>query len=284
MLEYIKMAIISFVTAIFSPVAASASAHYTYLDSVLNFSKTQEESIFFYSIITLVFSVVCMFFVRQIYFKGLKAVFSKKKKIQNAKTYKNMMKGVLISLLSAVLMLIPVSKEKIVLDYFSGYLWKSNIFVSAFCSFAMGFVVIIAAWFSKQKNIEKHRNSSLGDVLRITVYQTVCHIFPGLSPVALSASGLIVSAVSESVVMRDVLIYTSPSLFAVSIMRIIRSLSGSFDIDIIKILICALISLLCSILMLKIVSKINIKKSFIFFSVYSIIFGIFMSVSSLFIL
>ena len=284
MIEYIKTFIISFVASLFAPVAASSSAHYALFENILSFSKTQEESAFYYSIIALSFSLVSLFFVRKIYSKGLKAVFGKSKNISNKKTYKSMMKGVLISLIPCALMLIPVSKEKLVLDYFSNYLWKNNILVSAFCCFAMGFVIFIAAWFLRQKNIDKHRNSSLSDVARVTVYQTVSHIFPGLSPVSLSATGLIVSGVEESVVIRDVLLYTSPSLFVISVMRMVRVLLAGMDVDPIKVVICAVTALMGNIIMLNIVSKVNIKKSFFFFSAYSVLFGIFMIIASLFIL
>lgn len=284
MIEYIKTFIISFISSVFAPVAASSSAHYAFLENILSFSDTKEESAFYYSVISVVFALTSMFFVRKIYKKGFSAVFCKSKKLSNKKTYRTMMKGVLISLVPCAIMLIPVSENKLVLDYFTNYLWKNNILVTAFCCFAMGFVIVIAAWFAKQNYIDKHRNSSLADVARITVYQTVSYIFPGLSPVSLTATGLIVSAVEESVIIRDVLIYTSPSLLVISIMRLVRVLSGGFELDMIKLSICVASALIGNILMLNIVSKVNIKKSFFFFSVYSVIFGLFMIIASLFIL
>ena len=284
MLEYIKTVIIAFISSVFAPVAASSSAHFVLFENILSFSKTKEESAFYYSIISVIFSLVSMFFVRKIYKKGFIVVFGKKKKTDNMKTYKTMMKGILVSLVPCVLMLIPVSSEKIVLDYFTDYLWKNNILVSAFCCFAMGFVLLIAAWFTKQKSIDKHRNSTLTDVARITVYQTISYIFPGLSPVSLSATGLIVGGVEESVIIRDVLIYTSPSLFLISIMRLVKTSLTLIEFDIIKIAICVLSAVAGTVLMLNIVSKVNIKKSFLFFSVYSVLFGLFMIIASLFIL
>lgn len=284
MIEYIKTFIISFITSVFAPVAASSSAHFAFLENILSFSDTKEESAFYYSVITVVFALVSIAFVRKIYMKGFSAVFGKSDKISNRKTYKSMMKGVLISLVPSIFMLIPVTKDKLILDYFTNYLWKNNILVTAFCSFSMGFVIVIAAWLTKQKNIDKHRNSTLSDVVRITAYQTVSYIFPGLSPVSLSATGLIVSGVEESVIIRDVLVYISPSMLLISIMRIVRTLLSGFDFDIFKLLICVISALLGNILMLNIVSKVNIKKSFLFFSVYSVVFGLFMIIASLFIL
>ena len=192
MIEYIKTFIISFITSIFAPVAASSSAHFAFLENILSFSATKDESAFYYSVISVIFALISLFFVRKIYKKGFSAVFTKSTKIANKKTYKSMMKGVLVSLVPCVLMMIPVSEDKFVLDYFSNYLWKNNILVTSFCCFAMGFVILIAAWITSQKNIEKHRNSTVTDVLRITLYQTVAYIFPGLSPVSLSSTGIIV--------------------------------------------------------------------------------------------
>lgn len=284
MIEYIKAFIISFVSSLFAPVAASSSAVFAFLENILGFSQNKDESVFYFSLISVAFSLVSLFYVRKIYAKGFKAVFSKKSIISNAKNYKSMMIGVVISLIPCILMVIPVSENKLVLDYFANYLWKSNILVSAFCQFAMGFVIIIAAWFVKIKNTEKHRNSRKTDVLRLTIYQIIAYIFPGLSHVSLSATGLIVSGVEESVIMRDVLIYISPSMLVISIMRIIRALLLGVSVDAVKVLICIISALLGNILMLKFVSRAKIKKSFVFFSVYSIVFGIFMIIASLFIL
>lgn len=284
MIDYIKTAIISFITSIFSPVAASSSAHFVFLENVLSFSKNKEESAFYYSIISLTFALTAIFFVRKIYIKGFKSLSKKKDKSSVGKAYKDMMTGLLISLIPAVLMLVPISKERLLLDVFTDYLWKNNILVSSFCCFAMGFVILVAAWFSKQKNIEKHRNSKKTDVLRISLYQIAAHIFPGLSSVSLSATGLIVSGVEESVIMRDVLIYISPSMLLISVMRIVRTALLGVELDVLKIILCAVFAFLGNILMLNVVSKINIKKSFVFFSVYSVIFAIFMTVSSLLIL
>lgn len=285
MIEYIKTIIISFISGMLAPVAVSSSAHYAFIDNAVNFSQSKEESAFYFSIITIVFSLVAIFFVRKIYLKGFKSAFGKTGKIKNVSIYKSMMISLLISLLPVLLMLIPVSSEKFLLDYFTSYLWKNNILVSAFCCVASGLILFIALWYAKQKKEKRHRNSSKTDVLRMSIYQAFSHIFPGLSHISTAATSLIVSGVDETVLMREIFVYTAPSMLIISIIRAVRcAVSSQLVLDPVKIIVCAVSALLGSAVMFNFVSKVNIRKSFVFFSVYSIIFGIFMVIASLFIL
>ena len=284
MIEYIKTLIISFITGLIAPVATSSSAAFVMLEDILDFSSGKDESVLYFSIISLVFSLVSLFFVRKIYAKGFKAVFSKQKKSKKASAYKTMMAGLLISLIPALVMIIPVGENKFVLDFFTDYLWKDHFLVTAFCCFAGGFILILARWCSKQQ-FQKHRNASGTDVLRFSIYQILSYIFPGLSHISLGAAGFIVSGVDEAVVMRDLLIYSAPSAIVINVMRIIRVLlPGTLTVDVVKLVICVVSAILSSALMINIVSKLNIRKNFMFFSIYSICFGVFMLIASLFIL
>lgn len=278
------MIIISLISGLLSPVAVSSSSHFAFMDSIMSVTESREESVLYFSVISLAFALTALFFVRKIYLKGFQCVFSKNGDLKNKELYKSMMQSILISLIPAAVMLIPIGKNKMVLDLFGDYLWKNNILIGAFCTFAVGFILLVALWYSKQKNEQKHRNSSKTDVLRMSLYQIVSFIFPGASHVSLSASSLIVSGVDDSVVMREVFIYITPSMLVVSVARIIKSLLSGPVIDPVMLALCAVFSLIGTAVMLHFVSKINIKKSLLFFSVYGVIAGIFMLVCSLFVL
>ncbi|MGN1194268.1 MAG: hypothetical protein ACI4SB_02170, partial [Acutalibacteraceae bacterium] len=124
MLEYIKMLVISFVTGAFSALPVSSSAHYAFLNTVLHFSSDPDTVGFYFSIISVVFSLVVFFFLRKLYSKALGSVFKKGGKNvdkRKQKQYKSISLNLLLSLLTAVIMLIPVSKTAFLFDIFDNY-------------------------------------------------------------------------------------------------------------------------------------------------------------------
>lgn len=282
-MQYIKMLIMSFISAVFQPLCASSSAHYAFLNKALNFTQDGKEAMFYLSVVSLVFALCSIVILRRIYSKAFKVLFTKKgKSIKNALAYKNMMKGILISLIPALITLIPVSKEKLLLDLMSECLVGTNMLITALCCFVSGFILLIGTWYSKKKNTESdtYKSAKLSDVVKMSLYQIPAFIFPGLSNTALSAVNFELSGLEERSIMRDTLIYTMPSVFTVSIVRIIRTITLGVSIDMIAFAVCVVGALAASILLLNLVKKVNIRRTYTFFSVYSIIFGICIGVIS----
>lgn len=275
MLEYIKIFIISLFSSLFAPLAASSSAHFSFLNSVLDFSEDGKQLGFYFSIISLIFFCTSIFFVRKIYLKGFMSLGKKSsQKLKNVNGYRTMMQSLLISLIPAVLMFIPVSKEKFLCDVLFDYFSASNILISAFCSIAGGFMLIIALWYSRNKKGRTKKSSKKTDVLRLGIYQIPAYIFPGFSHVTSAATSLTLDMVDERVIMRETFLYVAPSGFVVSLLRVIRFILADVILDPIMIAVCLIGALVGSIVMLNIVSHLNIRKSFLFFSIYSIIFGL----------
>ncbi|MGN0467360.1 MAG: undecaprenyl-diphosphate phosphatase [Acutalibacteraceae bacterium] len=280
-MQYIKMLIMSLITGIFGPLASSSSAHFVFLNKVLNFSDDSNEVNFYFSIVSIMFAVVGIFFVRKIYSKGFKSVFAgKSKKIANAEAYKSMMTGVLISLIPVLVMCIPMSKTTFLFDVFDNYLTGSSMLVCAFCCFASGFLLLVALWYAKNKNIVTHRSSEKKDVVRMSLYQIPAFIFPGFSHVCSSAACMEISGVDDRTIMREIFIFMTPSTLLINIIRVIRCITLGVSINFILILVCVLASLAGSIVIFNLVSKINVRRSFLFFSIYSILLGICMGVVS----
>lgn len=275
MLGYIKLFIISLISAIFAPLASSSSAHFTFLNSVLDFSGDENQLGFYFSVISLVFSLTAIFFVRKIYAKGFLSLSKTgKKKLKNVKLYREMMLGILISLIPAVLMFIPVSKEKFLSEVFFDYFSGSNVLISAFCSVASGLILFVALWFSKKRKGKLKKSSRTSDVVRMSIYQIPAYIFPGFSHIASAATSLTVSMVDERAIIREILLYLAPSSLVISVFRIIRTLLIGVTFDPVMFVICTLGALIGNILIFNLVSQLNIRKTFLFFSVYSIIFGL----------
>ncbi len=273
MLEYIKIILISFISSVFAPVSVSSSSHFAFLNSVLDLTKDKNEAAVYFSIISLTFSLTAIFFVRKIYLKGFSSL-KKSSKIKGVKVYKNMMLGVLISAVTALLTFIPVSKTKLLSDLFFDYLFDSNILISAFCCVSSGLILLVALWYSNSRKAAEKKSASIGDVVRMSIYQIPAFLFPGLSHISLSAASLTVGGVDERVIFRDILIYLAPSTLVVSVGRLIRSLIAVSGIDVVSVLICTVGAVVGSIIMFNIVRNLNIKKTFLFFSIYSVIFGL----------
>lgn len=282
-MQYIKMLIMSIITAVFQPLCASSSAHYAFLNKALNFAQDGKEAMFYLSVVSLVFSLSSIIILRRIYAKAFKVLFTKKgESIKNADAYKNMVKGILICVIPALITIIPVSKEKLLIDIMSECLIGTNMLITAFCCFISGFILLIGVWYSKKKRSEKpaYKTAKLSDVVKMSLYQIPAFIFPGLSNTALAAVNFELSGLEERSIMRDTLIYTMPSVLTVSIIRIIRTVLLGVSIDVIAFAVCALGALAASILLLNLVKKVNIRRTYTFFSVYSIIFGICIGVIS----
>lgn len=278
MLEYIKMMIISFISGVFSPLAVSSTAHYSFLASALNLSDNNAFLGFYSSAVTVTFSAVVFVYLRKIYSKGLRAAFSKKRGAE-----KSIARNLLISLIPAVIMFIPVSKTTFIGDIFATYLGKKPILVTAFCCLASGLFLLLALWYSRQKRGALRRSLSLSGILRFALYQLPPYIFPGLSHISMGAAAVIVDNVDERAAAREALLYFAPSAFAVGLFRMIRYASSGLSVDPVMLVICAVFTALSSALIMNAVGKVNMKKLFSFFSVYSIVFGLFTAVASFFI-
>ncbi|MCM1363843.1 MAG: hypothetical protein NC122_08450 [Faecalibacterium sp.] len=279
MLEYIKIAIASFIGGIFSPLPASSSAHFSFLNYITNLSSDETQVGFYFSVVSLVASVVMLLYVRKIYARAMSVVI-KNKKSKKVKSYKTMIVNTLISLIAAVIMFVPYSKTNLLMDIYNTNLGSNNILISAFCCFASGFILIIAIWYAKQKNEKKHRAASKSDALRFTLYQIPANFLPGFSHIANGATSLVVSNVDENVIMRELYLYAAPSMFVISAARLISYIVRGVTIDYIAIAVCAVFAVIGSAIMFPLISRVNVRKTFTFFAVYSIIFGLFMITAS----
>ncbi|MCM1545289.1 MAG: hypothetical protein NC110_08330 [Ruminococcus sp.] len=282
MIEYIKIAIASFIGGIFAPLPVSSSAHFSFLNYVTGFSTDENSIGFYFSIVSVIASIVMILYVRKIYARAAKSL-TQKAKTQKGKAYKSMIINTFISLVGAVIMFVPYSKGKLLFDVYNSNLDGGSILASSFCCFASGFILIVAIWFAKQKKEKKHRTTGKTDVVRLTLYQLPANFLPGFSHIANGATSLIVSNIDENVIMRELYLYVAPSSLIINAARLISYIVRGVTIDYIAVLICAAFAVIGCAVMFPLISKANIRKTFSFFAVYSIVLGIFMTASSFFI-
>lgn len=275
MIEYIKAAIISIISGLFAPLPFSHSAGYSYLSYILDFNQNSSLSIFYFSIISIAFSLAVFFSLRKIYFKGFRALFSaKNSKIQNRSGYRKLMLNILISLLPAAVMAVPYSKDKIILDLFNDQLGTTHLLVTALCCVGSGLFLLIAHWYTKQNYAQTKRSADAKSLIRFSIYQIPAYFLPGVSCVSLGTTSFLISDIDSRVIVREMLTYIAPSMLTVNVVRLVRvCMNGGIIPNPIMIALCAVCAILGSVLMIRLLSKIDFRKTCIFFSIFSIIFG-----------
>lgn len=272
MIDYIKTVIIAVVTAITAPLPISSAAHFSFLSDILNFSEDGETLSFYYSVFTLVFSVVIFICLRKIYINTAKSLFRKQTELYV--NYKKIGKNIFITMALSVFLFIPVSKERLLIDYFSLFLTESGLLLTGIASCVSALILTVSIWYTRQKYARTKRVPGTRDVLRMSIYQLISYVVPGLSHVSLGASNLLICDIDSKVLVREIYIYLAPQMFIISLVRIIRYILGDAILNPVNTLLAALVFGFVCFCIVKLISKVNIRRLFVFFSIYSAILGV----------
>lgn len=274
MIEYIKIAVISLISGILAPLPFSYSASYSFLSYILDFNKGNKLSVFYYSIISIVFSLAIFISLRKIYFKGFKALFStKKSNMLNRSGYRKFMLNLLISIIPAAVMFVPYNKDKFLLDFFSEQIGTDHLLITAVCCAVSGLFLLLGNWYVKQRYAQTKRSSDWKAVLRFTVYQSVSYFFPGISCVSTGATSLLISDVDNRVIVREILTYIAPSVFITNVFRLVRTAMSGIVLNPIVIILCIAFSAIGCGIMIHLLSKIDFRKTCVYFSIFSLVFA-----------
>ena len=276
MLTYIKLLILSLFGGFFAALPVSYSAHISYLNQVMSFTDDRDQLGFYFAVISAVFSLVVLFKLRRIYAKTISISISSVNKLEDPsikKTGVSTLIGLLISLLPALLMFVPLPNGLFAMDILVSLLQKDYQLVVAFCSVGSGIFLFLAMWYTSQHYDRPHRSAKPLSVLRFAVYQLPSHLLPGISHTATGSTALLLTDVEDNVIAREVLLYLAPSLLIVNAARIVRYILDGMALQPIPIVIAVAGSMLSSLLALHLLSKFNIRKNYLFFALYSILFG-----------
>ncbi len=285
MIEYIKIAVIALISGILAPLPFSYSASYSFLSYILDFNKGSSQlSVFYYSIISIVFSIAVFISLRKIYFKGFKALFStKKSNMLNRSGYRKFMLNLLISLIPAAIMFIPYPSGKFLVDYFSEQVGTDHLLVTAVCCAVSGLFLLLGNWYVKQRYAQTKRSADCKSVIRFSIYQIAAYFFPGISVVSTGTTSLLISDIDDRVIVREILTYIAPSVFVTNVLRLVRTAMTGIVLNPIVITLCVVFSAVGSAVMIHLLSKIDFKKTCVYFSIFSIVFAA-VAVAALFVL
>ena len=278
MLEYIKIIILSIFTGVLLPLPTSAAVHYSYLNIALEFSEQEEVLGFYYSVMTLAFSVVVFIFFRKIYFSSFKSLI--KRNETESSDSKNLVVGSALSLLITLILLVPVSQGRLLMDYFDLFLKGNGMLLTSVSSVISGLLLVIAIWYTGKSENAKVKLISIKSSLRFSIYQLFSYVVPGLSHVACGTTNLLISDVEPNRLMAHLYTYMAPQMFLISVIKIIRAIANDIVINPVSVIIAVVISVLAGGLFMNLCAKVNMKKLMFFFSLYSIVMGLFVAVGS----
>ncbi len=284
MIEYIKIAVISLISGILAPLPFSYSAAYSFLSYILDFNQNSQLSVFYYSIISVVFSVVVLFSLRKIYGKGIKALFStKKSNMPNRVGYRKFMLNLLLSLIPAAIMFVPYKEDGFLIDFFSEQIKTDHLLVTAVCCAVSGLFLLLGNWYVKQNYAQTKRSADWKSALRFSVYQTVSYFFPGVSCVSTGATAFLITDIDNRVIVREILTYIAPSILVANVFRLVRVAMSGIVFNPVVIFLCVVFAAVGSKLMIQLLAKIDFKKICVYFSVFSLVFAV-LAVTALFVL
>ncbi len=285
MIEYIKMAIVAVITGLTAPLPSSSAAHFNFFANITGLSAEGEILSLYYNIFMFVFSLVILISFRKTVTRGFRLALKPDslKGAENVKDKMYFIKNILFSLLPTVLLFIPVSKDKLLIDYADSFLNVNGLILAGLACVTTACVLVVAMWYTSKSKNPLRRAVDKKIVLRMSFYQLPCYIIPGFSHIASGAVNFFISDIGSKSLLGQLYIYLAPSMFVVSLVKIIRILVSGVLFDPILILAGAVIFAIISRLIINLTLKVNIRRLFSFFSVYSVAFGIFITLISFFI-
>ena len=283
MLTYLKYLIVSLFGGFFAALPVSYSGHYSYLNTVMSMTDDKDQLGFFFSVISFVFAFAVLVKLRKIYSKTFRISFTSKSKLEDPEIKKSCtstLLSLLISLLPAALMFVPLPGGSWAMDVIVSLLQKDYQLAVAACCIGSGLFLFLAMWYTSRHYDKPHRTAKPLAVLRFAIYQIPSYFLPGFSHTATGSTALLLTDVEDQVIAREVLLYLAPSMLIVNTARIVRYVLAGIALQPIPLAITVAGALIGSSLALHLISKFNIRKNYLFFAIYSVLFGSLIIVTS----
>lgn len=282
MIEYIKMIIVAIITGVTLPLPVSSAAHFNFFSNIVGLSGDGQRFSLYYNFFVLVFSLVVLFTFRKTVIRGFSLAFSGKNE-SKVRDNKYFVKNILFSILPSLVLFVPVTKDKLLMDYLNNFFNTNGLILSGIACVVTACVLVIALWYTSKNKNPLRRAVDKKTVLRMSFYQLPCYVIPGFSHIASGAVNLFISDIGSRSLVGQLYIYLAPSMFFVSIVKVIRGLFAGVVFDP-AVLVAGIIAFaIASRIIISLTTKVNFRRLFAFFCGYSIIFGIFTTAISFFI-
>lgn len=282
MIEYIKMIIVAIITGVTLPLPVSSAAHFNFFSNIVGLSGDGQRFSLYYNFFVLVFSLVVLFTFRKTVIRGFSLAFSGKNE-SKVRDNKYFVKNILFSILPSLVLFVPVTKDKLLMDYLNNFFNTNGLILSGIACVVTACVLVIALWYTSKNKNPLRRAVDKKTVLRMSFYQLPCYVIPGFSHIASGAVNLFISDIGSRSLVGQLYIYLAPSMFFVSIVKVIRGLFAGVVFDPAVLVAGIIVFAIASRIIISLTTKVNFRRLFAFFCGYSIIFGIFITAISFFI-
>ena len=282
MIEYIKMIIVAIITGVTLPLPVSSAAHFNFFSNIVGLSGDGQRFSLYYNFFVLVFSLVVLFTFRKTVIRGFSLAFSGKNE-SKVRDNKYFVKNILFSILPSLVLFVPVTKDKLLMDYLDNFFNTNGLILSGIACVVTACVLVIALWYTSKNKNPLRRAVDKKTVLRMSFYQLPCYVIPGFSHIASGAVNLFISDIGSRSLVGQLYIYLAPSMFFVSIVKVIRGLFAGVVFDPAVLVAGIIVFAIASRIIISLTTKVNFRRLFAFFCGYSIIFGIFITAISFFI-
>ncbi len=282
MTEYIKTLVTAIFSGLTAPLPVSSSAHFNFFSNVTGISNDGARMALYYNGFMLVFAVVIFISFRKIFIGAIKSAFISKKKVENYSQlsgYRNILKNIGVTLIPTIILFVPVSKDKLLIDMADSFFNISSLILTGFSCVITACVLMLALWYTR-KTDSRGSTAGIRSALRLSFYQLPCYIIPGFSHIAAGSANLLISDVKIKTFTSEMYVYLAPSLFLVSAVKLIKGIASGVLFDPVSLVLGMIGFGLAAKLVISLVSRFNLRRLFAFFSAYSAIFGIFVALIS----
>lgn len=286
MIEYLKIIITAFISGITAPLPVSSSAHFNFLSNVLGTNANNIRMSFFYSFYMLAFSLVIFVTFRKVFYGCVKSAFVSKKNIElyeRSKGYRLIGKNILFSLIPTIVLLIPVTKERLLMDYIEEFMNINGLILAGFACVTTACILIVALWYTAKTKGKIKSTTDKKSVLRYSFYQLPCYIIPGFSHIAAGSVNLLINDCKIKTLVSEIYVYLAPSMLALSLIKVIRALISGVLFDPLALILGVVFFAVAARVVIGLTTKVNLRRLLGFFCGYSFVFGIFIAVTSFYI-
>lgn len=283
MLEIIKIVLLSIVEGITVLLPVSSLGHFSLLKETLGYTDENFNAGYYYALFALAAVLALYIYYGKMHRKILSNMFKSEKKIKDdrQRAYKAAGRNILLSLIPLAVLAIPTSSKRFVGSLWTYFLSDGSLVFVGISSIFCAILMFISIWYLKQNVKEKYSLLDPKSAVFFGIFQIPAYIFPGLSHVAIGASRTSVSDIEPRNVFKEAFLYITPAYLIVNLFRVIYYAVTVGGINIIASVAGFVISFLLSILVLGTVNKFFNAKAYTAFTVYTLVFGILLTATSL---
>lgn len=284
MMQTLKILFLSVLYGITSILPASSLGHLSLFKEVLGLNEKNFNYGFYYSVFSIGAALAMYIYYFKVHTKITRSLFKKKKNLSGEAdiAYRKAGRNLFLSLIPVLVLFIPVGKDTFVLSLGKYFMTDDSLVFVGIASIFCAVLMFISLWYLKSEYTEKVNLLSAKNAVFFGIFQIPAYIFPGLSHISVGASRTSVSDIDIKNVLKETYLYLAPAFLVTGIVRTVYCYDSGKGVDLTAAIIGFAISFVLSLLMLAFVNRFFTKRVYKAFTIYTLIFGVIITGTSLF--